>query len=212
MSITLDTITHAVNEFNDIPDVTFDAIDIGEFANDVEIYTNTPAVLIPAKLNAMAGSMKTWLNTNIAAPLEAQQNTFKTEVVVRTNEAMNAVETYINNEVKTFVNDIFVPWANNSGVLLADNANTLEGNVTTTLSQLTTDYTIHVAAQDAIIAQALQDFEDNLAQYTGDSGAGYSIHQTNQLIADMEMTKPISLDNYKFDENENVTYFKEGKH
>jgi plastocyanin len=210
MSITLDTITHAVNSFNDIPDVTFNSIDIGEFANDVEIYTNTPAVMIPAKLNAMAGSMKTWLNTNIAAPLEAQQNTFKTEVVVRTNEAMTAVETYINNEVKAFVNDIFVPWANNSGVLLADNANTLEGNVTTTLGQLTTDYTIHVAAQDAIIAQALQDFEDNLAQYTGDSGAGYSIHQTNQLIADQIMTKEISLDNYKFDEQENVTYFREG--
>jgi|SaaInlStandDraft_6_1057023.scaffolds.fasta_scaffold00227_5 plastocyanin len=210
MSITLDTITHAVNSFNDIPDVTFNSIDIGEFANDVEIYTNTPAVMIPSKLNAMAGSMKTWLNTNIAAPLEAQQNTFKTEVVVRTNEAMTAVETYINNEVKSFVNDIFVPWANNSGVLLADNANTLEGNVTTTLGQLTTDYTIHVAAQDAIIAQALQSFEDNLAQYTGDSGAGYSIHQTNQLIADQTMTKDISLDNYKFDENGNVTYFREG--
>jgi len=210
MSITLDTITHAVNSFNDIPDVTFNSIDIGEFANEVEIYTNTPAVLIPAKLNAMAGSMKTWLNTNIAAPLEAQQNTFKTEVVVRTNEAMNSVETYINNEVKSFVNDIFVPWANNSGVLLADNANTLEGNVTTTLSQLTIDYTIHVAAQDAIIAQALQDFEDNLAQYTGDSGSGYSIHQTNQLIADQTMTKEISLENYKFDENGNVTYFREG--
>jgi|LWDU01.1.fsa_nt_gi plastocyanin len=210
MSITLDTITHAVNSFNDIPDVTFNSIDIGEFANDVEIYTNTPAVMIPSKLNAMAGSMKTWLNSNIAAPLEAQQNTFKTEVVVRTNEAMTAVETYINNEVKSFVNDIFVPWANNSGVLLADNANTLEGNVTTTLSQLTTDYTIHVASQDAIIAQALQDFEDNLAQYTGDSGAGYSIHQTNQLIADQTMTKEIDITNYKFDENENVTYFKEG--
>jgi plastocyanin len=166
--------------------------------------------MIPSKLNAMAGSMKTWLNTNIAAPLEQQQNTFKTEVVVRTNEAMTAVETYINNEVKAFVNDIFVPWANNSGVLLADNANTLEGNVTNTLTQLTIDYTIHIATQDAIIAQALQDFENNLAQYTGDSGAGYSIHQTNQLIADMMMTKEISLANYKFDENENITYFREG--
>jgi len=61
MSITLDTITHAVNTFNDIPDINFDSIDIGEFANDVEIYTNTPAVMIPTKLNAMASSMKTKL-------------------------------------------------------------------------------------------------------------------------------------------------------
>ena len=212
MSITLDTITHAVNPFNDIPNITFDTIDIGEYANAVEIYTNTPAVMIPTKLNAMASSMKTWLNSNIATPLEAQQNTFKNEVVVRTNEAMNAVETYINNEVKEFVNDIFIPWANNSGVILSDNANLLESNVAITLSQLMTDYTVHVQAQDAIITQALTDLENNLASYTtGATDSGYSVHQTNQLVADLLMTKNISFEiGYKYNDDNLVTYFKEG--
>lgn len=200
MSITLDTITHAVNSFNDIPDITFDSVDIGEFANEVEIYTNTPAVLIPTKLNAMASSMKTWLNTSIAAPLEAQQNTFKNEVVVRTNEAMTAVETYINNEVKAFVNDIFIPWANNSGVIMSDNANLLETNISTTLGTLMSDYSIHVQGQDAIIAQALIDFETSLAQFTtGATDSGYSVHQTNQLIAELVMTNSIALEDYEFD-------------
>ena len=212
MSITLDTITHAVNSFNDIPNITFDSIDIGEFANEVEIYTNTPAVLIPTKLNAMAASMKTWLNSNIATPLEAQQNTFKNEVVVRTNEAMNAVETYINNEVKAFVNDIIIPWANNSGVILSDNANLLETNVSTTLSNLMTDYSTHVAAQDAIIAQALEDLQNNLANNTtGATDSGYSVHQTNQLVADLVMTSAINQDNYSFDNTGvNVTSAREG--
>ena len=212
MSITLDTITHAVNTFNDIPDINFDSIDIGEFANDVEIYTNTPAVMIPTKLNAMASSMKTWLNSNIATPLEAQQNTFKNEVVVRTNEAMDAVETYINNEVKAFVNDIFIPWANNSGVILSDNANLLETNISQTLSQLMTDYSTHVSSQDAVIAQALIDLELNLAQYTtGATDSGYSVHQTNQLIADLIMTSAINQDNYTFDNTGiNVTSAREG--
>ncbi len=212
MSITLDTITHAVNPFNDIPNITFDSIDIGEYANEVEIYTNTPAVMIPTKLNAMASSMKTWLNSNIATPLEAQQNTFKNEVVVRTNEAMNAVETYINNEVKEFVNDIFIPWANNSGVILSDNANLLETNISSTLQQLMTDYTVHVQSQDAIITQALADLEANLANYTtGATDSGYSVHQTNQLVADLLMTKNISFDiGYKYNDLDLVTYFKEG--
>jgi plastocyanin len=212
MSITLDTITHAVNPFNDIPNITFDPIDIGEYANEVEIYTNTPAVMIPTKLNAMASSMKTWLNSNIATPLEAQQNTFKDEVVVRTNEAMNAVETYINNEVKEFVNDIFIPWANNSGVILSDNANLLETNISVTLSQLMTDYTVHVQAQDAIITQALADLQANLANYTtGATDSGYSVHQTNQLVAELLMTKNISFEvGYKYNDADLVTYFKEG--
>jgi plastocyanin len=212
MSITLDTITHAVNPFNDIPNITFDPIDIGEYANEVEIYTNTPAVMIPTKLNAMASSMKTWLNSNIATPLEAQQNTFKDEVVVRTNEAMNAVETYINNEVKEFVNDIFIPWANNSGVILSDNANLLETNISTTLSQLMTDYTVHVQAQDAIITQALADLQANLANYTtGATDSGYSVHQTNQLVSELLMTKNISFEiGYKYNDDNLVTYFKEG--
>jgi plastocyanin len=212
MSITLDTITHAVNPFNDIPNITFDSIDIGEYANEVEIYTNTPAVMIPTKLNAMASSMKTWLNSNIATPLEAQQNTFKNEVVVRTNEAMNAVETYINNEVKEFVNDIFIPWANNSGVILSDNANLLETNISTTLQQLMTDYTVHVQYQDAIITQALADLESNLANYTtGATDSGYSVHQTNQLVADLLMTKNISFEiGYKYNSDKLITYFKEG--
>ena len=212
MSITLDTITHAVNPFNDIPNITFDSIDIGEYANEVEIYTNTPAVMIPTKLNAMASSMKTWLNSNIATPLEAQQNTFKNEVVVRTNEAMTAVETYINNEVKEFVNDIFIPWANNSGVILSDNANLLETNISTTLSQLMIDYTVHVQSQDAIIAQALQDLQDNLANYTtGATDSGYSVHQTNELVAELIMTKNISYEvGYKYNDLNLVTYFKEG--
>lgn len=212
MSITLDTITHAVNTFNDIPDITFDSIDIGEFANDVEIYTNTPAVMIPPKLNAMAASMKTWLNANIATPLEAQQNTFKNEVVGRTNEAMTAVEGYINNEVKAFVNEIFIPWANNSGVILSDNANLLETNISSTLSQLMVDYSTHVTNQDAVIQQALQDLAANLAQYTtGATDSGYSVHQTNQLIADLIMTSAINQDNYAFDNTGvNVTSAREG--
>ena len=212
MSITLDTITHAVNSFNDIPDITFDSVDIGEFANEVEIYTNTPAVLIPTKLNAMAASMKDWLNVSIAAPLEAQQNTFKNEVVVRTNEAMTAVETYINNEVKAFVNDIFIPWANNSGVILSDNANLLESNISTILAQLQVDYTIHVQNQDAIIAQALADIETYLANFTtGAVDSGYSVHQTNELVADLVMTNPINPENYTFDlTGVNITSVTEG--
>ena len=68
MSVTLSTITTAVDPFNDIPDITFDSIDVSAFTEEVEIYTNTPAVMIPTKLNAMALSMKTWLNENISAP------------------------------------------------------------------------------------------------------------------------------------------------
>ena len=66
MSVTLSNITTAVDPFNDIPDITFDSIDVSAYTEEVEIYTNTPAVMIPAKLNAMAASMKNWLNDNRA--------------------------------------------------------------------------------------------------------------------------------------------------
>ena len=134
MSVTLSSITTAVDPFNDIPDITFDSIDVSAFTEEVEIYTNTPAVMIPTKLNAMAAGIKDWLNLNISAPLENQQNTFKNEVVVRTNTAMNAVENYMNDEVQGFVNSVFVPWANDSGNVLSNHANVLETNVTSTLS------------------------------------------------------------------------------
>jgi hypothetical protein len=136
MSVTLSSISIAVDPFNDIPDITFDSIDVSAFTEEVEIYTNTPAVMIPTKLNAMAAGIKDWLNLNISAPLENQQNTFKNEVVVRTNTAMNAVETYMNDEVQGFVNSVFVPWANDSGSVLSNHANVLETNVTSTLNQL----------------------------------------------------------------------------
>ena len=64
MSVTLSSINTAVDPFNDIPDITFDSIDVSAFTEEVEIYTNTPAVMIPSKLNAMAASMKGWLNDN----------------------------------------------------------------------------------------------------------------------------------------------------
>ena len=122
MSVTLSTITTSVDPFNDIPDITFDSIDVTDFTEEVEIFTNTPAVMIPSKLNAMASSMKGWLNDNVSAPLENQQNTFKNEVVVRTNTAMSAVETYMNDEIQGFVNTVFVPWANDSGNVLSNHA------------------------------------------------------------------------------------------
>ncbi|MDP6587435.1 MAG: hypothetical protein QF535_22500, partial [Anaerolineales bacterium] len=211
MSVTLSSITTAVDPFNDIPDITFDSIDVSAFTEEVEIYTNTPAVMIPTKLNAMATSMKTWLNENISAPLENQQNTFKNEVVVRTNTAMNAVETYMNDEVQGFVNTTFVPWANDAGNVLSNHANTLETNVTTTMTQLQNDYTIHVLAQDAIIAQALNDILENLAQYTsGAANSGYSIHATNELLADITMTREIAFTDYTYNAEGNITSAEEG--
>lgn len=211
MSVTLSSITTAVDPFNDIPDITFDSIDVSAFTEEVEIYTNTPAVMIPTKLNAMASSMKTWLNDNISAPLENQQNTFKNEVVVRTNTAMNAVETYMNDEVQGFVNTTFVPWANDAGNVLSNHANSLETNLTNSLAQLTTDYTGHVAYQDAIIAQALADMLANLSQYTsGAADSGYSIHQTNTLLADVTMTREIGFTDYLYNAEGNITYAEEG--
>jgi len=211
MSVTLSSITTAVDPFNDIPDITFDSIDVSAFTEEVEIYTNTPAVMIPTKLNAMATSMKTWLNDNISAPLENQQNTFKNEVVVRTNTAMNAVETYMNDEVQGFVNTTFVPWANDAGNVLSNHANTLENNVTTTMTQLQADYTLHVLAQDAIIAQALNDILENLAQYTsGAANSGYSIHATNELLADITMTREIGFTDYMYNSEGNITFAEEG--
>ena len=211
MSVTLSSITTAVDPFNDIPDITFDSIDVSAFTEEVEIYTNTPAVMIPTKLNAMASSMKTWLNNNISAPLENQQNTFKNEVVVRTNTAMNAVETYMNDEVQGFVNGIFVPWANDAGDVLSNHANSLETNVTGQMSQLTADYTAHVVTQDALIAQALADMLANLAQYTSGAGEiGYSIHQTNELLADVTMTREIGFTDYLYNADGNITFAEEG--
>ena len=211
MSVTLSTITTAVDPFNDIPDITFDSIDVTAFTEEVEIYTNTPAVMIPSKLNAMATAMKGWLNDNVSAPLENQQNTFKNEVVVRTNTAMNAVETYMNDEVQGFVNTVFVPWANDSGNVLSNHANQLETNVNTSLSQLTADYTNHVAFQDALIQQALDDMLANLAQYTsGAADSGYTIHQTNELLADITMTRQIAFTDYMYDSNNDVIFAHEG--
>jgi len=211
MSVTLSSITTAVDPFNDIPDITFDSIDVSAFTEEVEIYTNTPAVMIPTKLNAMATSMKTWLNDNISAPLENQQNTFKNEVVVRTNTAMNAVETYMNDEVQGFVNTTFVPWANDAGNVLSNHANTLESNVTGTMTQLQGDYTLHVVTQDAIIAQALADMLANLAQYTsGAANSGYSIHATNELLADVTMTREIAFTDYLYNAEGNITFAEEG--
>ena len=202
MSVTLSNITTAVDPFNDIPDITFDSIDVSAYTEEVEIYTNTPAVMIPAKLNAMAASMKNWLNDNVSAPLENQQNTFKNEVVVRTNTAMNAVETYMNNEVQSFVNTVFVPWANDAGLVLSNHANLQESNVTTTLSQLQADYTAHVISQDALIAQALVDMLASLSQYTsGAADSGYTVHQTNELLADITMTRQIDFSDYLYDHN-----------
>ena len=211
MSVTLSTITTAVDPFNDIPDITFDSIDVTAFTEEVEIYTNTPAVMIPSKLNAMATAMKGWLNDNVSAPLENQQNTFKNEVVVRTNTAMNAVETYMNDEVQGFVNKVFVTWANDSGNVLSNHANQLETNVNTSLSQLTSDYTNHVAFQDALIQQALDDMLANLAQYTsGAADSGYTIHQTNELLADITMTRQIAFTDYMYDSNNDVIFAHEG--
>jgi plastocyanin len=211
MSVTLSSITTAVDPFNDIPDITFDSVDVAAFTEEVEIYTNTPAVMIPTKLNAMAASMKDWLNANISTPLENQQNTFKNEVVVRTNTAMNAVETYMNDEVQGFVNTTFVPWANDAGNVLSNHANILETNLTNSLSQLTTDYTGHVAYQDAIIAQALADMLANLSQYTsGAADSGYSIHQTNVLLADVTMTREIGFTDYLYNAEGNITFAEEG--
>jgi plastocyanin len=211
MSVTLSNINTAVDTFNDIPDITFDSIDVTAYTEEVEIYTNTPAVMIPSKLNAMAASMKTWINTNVSAPLENQQNTFKNEVVVRTNTAMNAVETYMNDEVQGFVNTVFVPWANDSGAILSTHANLLEGNVTSTMAQLQLDYTAHVVSQDAIIAQALADMLANLGQYTsGAADSGYTIHQTNELMADITMTRQIAFSDYLYDVNDAVLFAHEG--
>ena len=211
MSVTLSNINTAVDPFNDIPDITFDSIDVTAFTEEVEIYTNTPAVMIPSKLNAMAASMKGWLNDNVSAPLENQQNTFKNEVVVRTNTAMNAVETYMNDEVQGFVNTVFVPWANDSGNVLSNHANQLETNVTGTLAQLQADYTAHVISQDALIAQALADILENLAQYTtGASNSGYTVHQTNELMASITQTREISFDDYLYDSNGDVIFAHEG--
>ena len=211
MSVTLSNITTAVDPFNDIPDITFDSIDVSAYTEEVEIYTNTPAVMIPAKLNAMAASMKNWLNDNVSAPLENQQNTFKNEVVVRTNTAMNAVETYMNNEVQSFVNTVFVPWANDAGLVLSNHANLQESNVTTTLSQLQADYTAHVISQDALIAQALVDMLASLSQYTsGAADSGYTVHQTNELLADITMTRQIDFSDYLYDHNNDVIFAHEG--
>ena len=211
MSVTLSSITTAVDPFNDIPDITFDSVDVTAFTEEVEIYTNTPAVMIPTKLNAMAASMKDWLNTNISTPLENQQNTFKNEVVVRTNTAMNAVETYMNDEVQGFVNTTFVPWANDAGNVLSNHANTLETNITNSMSQLTADYTGHVAFQDAVIAQALADMLANLSQYTsGAADSGYSIHQTNTLLSEVSMTREIGFTDYLYNAEGNITFAEEG--
>ena len=210
MSVTLSNITTAVDPFNDIPDITFDSIDVTAFTEEVEIYTNTPAVMIPSKLNAMASSMKGWLNDNVSAPLENQQNTFKNEVVVRTNTAMASVETYMNDEILGFVNTIFVPWANDAGAVLSNHANLQETNVTGTLSQLQADYTAHVISQDALIAQALADILLTLAQYTSGSESGYTVHQTNELMAAITMTREITFDNYLYDYYDNVLFAHEG--
>jgi len=211
MSVTLSTITTAVDPFNDIPDITFDSIDVSAFTEEVEIYTNTPAVMIPSKLNAMASSMKGWLNDNVSAPLENQQNTFKNEVVVRTNTAMASVETYMNDEVQGFVNSVFVPWANDAGAVLSNHANLQESNVTTTLAQLQSDYTAHVVSQDALIAQALADILVTLSQYTsGASDSGYTVHQTNLLMADITMTRQIAFTDYLYDSNDDVIFAHEG--
>ena len=211
MSVTLSQITTAVDPFNDIPDITFDSIDVSAFTEEVEIYTNTPAVMIPSKLNAMASSMKGWLNDNVSAPLENQQNTFKNEVVVRTNTAMNAVETYMNDEVQGFVNTVFVPWANDAGNVLSNHANLQETNVTSTLAQLQADYTAHVISQDALIAQALADMLANLAQYTtGASNSGYTVHQTNELMSSITMTREIAFSDYLYDYNNDVIFAHEG--
>ena len=210
MSVTLSSINTAVDPFNDIPDITFDSIDVTAFTEEVEIYTNTPAVMIPSKLNAMAASMKGWLNANVSAPLENQQNTFKNEVVVRTNTAMNSVETYMNDEVQGFVNTVFVPWANDSGNVLSNHANTLESNVTGTLSQLQADYTAHVVSQDALIAQALADILVTLSQYTSGSESGYTVHQTNELLADLTMTRQIEFSDYLYNAKDDVIFAHEG--
>jgi plastocyanin len=211
MSVTLSNINTAVDPFNDIPDITFDSIDVTAYTEEVEIYTNTPAVMIPSKLNAMALSMKGWLNDNVSAPLENQQNTFKNEVVVRTNTAMNAVETYMNDEVQGFVNSVFVPWANDAGNILSNHANLQEANVTGTLSQLQADYTAHVISQDALIAQALADMLANLAQYTtGASNSGYTVHQTNELMAGITQTREIAFSDYLYDYNDDVIFAHEG--
>ena len=211
MSVTLSNITTAVDPFNDIPDITFDSIDVTDFTEEVEIYTNTPAVMIPSKLNAMASSMKNWLNDNVSAPLENQQNTFKNEVVVRTNTAMNAVETYMNDEVQGFVNTIFVPWANDAGAVLSNHANLQETNVTNTLNQLQADYTLHVTNQDALIAAALANILVTLSQYTsGAADSGYTVHQTNELMADITMTRQIEFSDYLYDSNDDVVFAHEG--
>ncbi len=211
MSVTLSTISTQVDQFNDIPDITFNSIDITEFVEEVEIYTNTPAVMIPTKLNAMAGNMKSWLNSNVTSPLENQQNTFKNEVVVKTNTAMNAVETYMNDEVAGFVNSVFVPWANDAGLTLSTASNLLEANVTTQMGQLQTDYTIHVQSQDAIIQQALDDMLLNLAQYTsGAADSGYSVHQTNLLVSEVTMTREIGFADYKYTAGGQIAFAEEG--
>ena len=211
MSVTLSTISTQVDQFNDIPDISFTGIDITEFVEEVEIYTNTPAVMIPTKLNAMAANMKTWLNSNVTTPLENQQNTFKDEVVVRTNTAMNAVETYMNDEVAAFVNTVFVPWANTAGTELSTASNLLEANVTTQMSQLQTDYTIHVQNQDAIIQQAIADMITQLAQYTtGAANSGYSIHQTNLLMGDLTMTREIGFDDFMYTKDDQISFAEEG--
>ncbi len=211
MSVTLSTISTTVDQFNDIPDITFESIDITEFVEEVEIYTNTPAVMIPTKLNAMAANMKSWLNSNVTTPLENQQNTFKNEVVLKTNTAMNSVETYMNDEVAGFVNSVFVPWANTAGITLSTASNLLETNVTTTMTQLQSDYTIHVQNQDAIIQQALDDMLLNLAQYTsGAADSGYSVHQTNILVSEVTMTREIGFADYKYTAEGQIAFAEEG--
>jgi plastocyanin len=155
--------------------------------------------------------MKSWLNQNITTPLENQQNTFKNEVILKTNTAMNAVETYMNDEVAGFINTVFVPWANNAGVELSTASNLLETNVVTQMGQLQTDYTIHVQNQDAIIQQALDDMLTNLAQYTsGAADSGYSVHQTNLLIAEVNMTREIAFDDYKYTKTGQIAFAEEG--
>lgn len=89
--------------------------DLNQYSSDVEIFTNTKAVEIPAKLDAVATDVKTYVNSELTTPV---QGYVQDELVVKLQNAISDVEQGFNDGYNHLVANLAQYTSENGGYLV----------------------------------------------------------------------------------------------
>lgn len=155
-------------------------VELTTYSSAVDIFASTKAKDIPDKLNAIATSLKTNVNTNTTAVL---------------NYVNNVVVPHINTELSKITDGY-----NTTASTLTTKQNTFE---TTISDKQTTFETSQKNRQTSFENTMLT----GIASYIDAQGVGYTILQSDNLIP---FTQTIATEDYTFDAEGKITGIREG--